>query len=82
VDVKTQLARLKYAKALRNSKDEVYNFHYPVSGDLLPDFQKTEEAKNSTSIHPEIRKNALNHSPRARGLLYILNLWRGRCSIL
>jgi hypothetical protein len=57
MQVEAQLARLKYAKALRHRRgDEIYNYEDPVFEDFWPDFHKSEEAKASTSLHPEMRK--------------------------
>lgn len=57
MDVEAQLARLKYAKALRHrTGQEVYNLEDPVFADFWPYFHKSEEAKTSSSLHPELRK--------------------------
>lgn len=64
MDVEAQLSRMKYAKALRHrTGDEVYNFEDPVFADFWPDFHKSEEAKTSSSLHPEIRKMLYSNLP-------------------
>jgi len=57
MDVEAQLSRLKHAKALRHKTgDEVYNLDDPVFADFWPDFHKADEVKNSSTLHPELRK--------------------------
>lgn len=55
----TELASMRYAKASRHRDHrEVWDYEDgdQVFGRMVPRLWATEEAKNSTGIHPELRK--------------------------
>jgi hypothetical protein len=59
IDIETQLANMKYQKAMRkqagksiyDDEDDDYIF-----GNYLPEFYKSDEIRNSSHLHPELKK--------------------------
>lgn len=52
-----RISEMKYEKALRNrNPDDYWLEEDPLWGDVVPEFHKTEEAKSSMDLHPELKK--------------------------
>lgn len=55
---------MKYNRAVRNRKPgDEFEVDDPAFGDFVPEFYKSEEAKNSNGLHPELRKLVYNTLP-------------------
>ena len=68
----TMIAEMKYEKARRNKPYDLATSPEgdPIFGDLLIEHHNEDEARNDTSLHPELQKLLYSTLPEGESLMF------------